>query len=723
MAFGAERFDTGVRLDEEGPPRRPSEPQDLVNRMIEEAIDWREAELEPEQEKATEYYMGEPFGDEEEGRSQVVSTDVRDAVQSMLPSLMRVFFGPDNVVEFRPRGPEDVEEAEQQTDYVDYVVQQDNDGFLAFHAAFKDALVRKLGVIKWWWDEKIEVHESDHSGLTEQEVAFLRSVDGVEVEITGVQEGRQQADPETGEPVQVEPNLFDVHVRRVEEDGRARIAAVPPEEFIFSPEARSLEDARLVGHVREVPADELIAMGVDEELVNRAKKKKERIGGPDSLEGARRIDDNARRFEREAQDDSTLPVRFADVYVRLDLNDDGLSELRHIQAVGPDSEFAFNEVVDEIPFALFGPDPEPHTMVGLSVADYVMDLQRIKSALQRGMLDSLTLTLNPATEVVEGEVNMADVLNPEVGRVIRTRKPGMMREITTPFVGKEALPVLQYMDELKENRTGLSKAAAGLDADALQSSTKAAVAATLSAAQQRIEMIARIFAETGMKRLFKGLLKLVTRHQDRERVIRLRNKYVQVDPRHWNAEKDVTINVALGAGMTEEKLQTLAMIAEKQELLIKNGAPLVTFREYRNTLSRMVELAGFSNPDEFFRPFGEKEQAQFQQAQAQKEQEPSEAEMLAQVEMAKIQADQAQEKAKLALDAQKTRLEDDRERDELARDFIVELLKTESDVEQSVIESRVELARQALDRDLAAADFVKEVTQGLEAQPPTEEAE
>lgn len=698
--IGADIFDTGIPLSETEPPTQSEGLRSLVQGMIDEALSWRQENLDPELEKATEYYMGEPYGDEVEGRSQVVTTEVRDTVQNVMPSLLRVFLGPERVVEFKPTGPEDAPLAEQATEYINHIVREDNDAFLTFQAAFKDALVRKLGILKWWWEDKTEIVGSEHTGLTGPQLDQLASDDDVvDVDFSQVQDPVIQEVPNMG-PVVAQPALFDAVIRREVPDGRAKFTAVPPEEFIFSPSARSKEDARMVGHVRQVPASDLISMGVPAEMVRRHVGESTPIQD-ESLPQARSIDEDARGHREDEQDPSMRPVQFAELYVMLDMSryegdlesadDDeslGVAELRKIQAVGDSAEIFTNEPADEVPFALFPTDPEPHTMVPLSLADKVMDIQRIKSAITRGTLDSLTLTLDPAIEAVEGEVNMKDVLNNEAGKVIRVRRPGMLREITTPFVGKEALPVLDYMDSLKEDRTGVSRAAAGLDADALQSSTRAAVAATVSAAQEQKEMIARIFAETGMTQLFKGLLRLVTRHQERPRTVRLRNEFVQVDPRHWNAGMDVRVNVALGSGLAEEKIQVLSMIAEKQEMLLQQGMPLTDPGRYRSTLKRMVELAGFQDADEFFAPWGPEQQQQWQQMQQAQAQQPSETEALMQVEMAKIQ----QRKEEAMLDAAS-------KQDKLAQEFALKQaeLKKDADFEAAQLElDRADLAGELL---------------------------
>lgn len=691
-SYGTELADEDME-DEDLPAE--DDPEDrlqmLVQRAAEEALLWREEDLDFEQAKATDYYMGRPFGNEAEGRSRVVSTDVRDTIQAILPSLMRIFFGPEKTVEYEPVGPDDQAGAEQATDMAQYVIRNDNNGFLQIHAALKDAMIRKLGVIKVWWDDSERTEGTRHTGLSEQSLIMLEDDEEVEVEID---ERYPVAIP--GSPTGFEM-FYDVNVTRTHTDGRVKFAAIPPEEFIFSPEARDRESAEMMGHVRSVPASELIAMGIDPDLVEEHKGRVARPAAGDDLQAERRFDQDQRQELHDERDEARDECWFGEIYIYADMSEDGLgtADLIEVRVIGDSYEVVDWNYCDERPFALFCPDPEPHTLLGLSIADYVMDIQLINSNIWRGMLDSLTLTLNPRTEVVETEVNMPDLMNHEIGGILRVNKPGMVREVTHSFVGKEALPVLQYMGEIKENRTGISKAAMGLDADALQSSTKAAVAATLSSAQQHIEMLSRIFAETGFSQLYKLILKNMIQHQDKPRMVRLRNEWVDVDPASWNANMDVTVNLALGAGSSEEKLQILSMISAKQAELMQQGSPLVSLVEYRKSLARGVELAGYPNSDEFFKPWGQQEEEAYQQQKAQEpEQDP--AMMLAQ---ATIEI----EKQKLELERQEAVMKDDRERAKMQMDFAIKQATAElqygAQMNNQELQADIQRAKAIIDAD------------------------
>lgn len=687
-----------------------------ISGLAEDAIRWWESEVEPEQEENTKYYKGDKFGNEEEGRSQVVMTTVRDTVRAILPSLLRIFFNPERPVEFEPRFKsfppgtpiEEIEAANRQaeaiarqkTDYISFIVAQDNPGFQITLATFKDALIRKEGIVKWWWDDSDTVEAEEFSGLSEEQVIRLLAEPDVDVEVNGFQEDETQ-------PGKL---LFDVSaVRRVEgsEGGRARFAAVPNEEFFVSPSAGAdLDEAEFVMHQRAIPASDAVAMGIDPEQVENHKGQ---IGlahrkDASSLPASRRIDRGAFLEDAFKGTESQERVLLSEVWLLIDLDGDGISERRLFTCIGESYEIAMtpegalmNQIVSEVPFATFGPDPESHERIGLAVADHVKDLQRIQSDIARGMLDSLAQHLDPEREVVEGMVNMSDVLNTERSKIIRVRQPNQMREVVTPFVGQEALTVMQFFETIKENRTGISKAAAGLDADALQSATKAAVAATLSGAQQHIEMIARIFAETGWTRLMRGLLRLVLRHQNRPRLLRLRGQIIEMDPRYWDASMDVRINVALGQGTPEDKLSVLSMIGEKQQQLLEMGSPLVSNVELRNTLGRMVEIAGFANSAEFFKIWGPEQEAAHQHMLAQQPPPRDLQAELVDVEKARVEAEIARDQERGALDRQKMILDDDRKRDELAQKSALEELRIEkkhkADIEDIKVKEKIAARR------------------------------
>ena len=641
--------------------------QGVISAEITDAISFIDDDIGGSRALATEYYYGDLFGDEEDGRSQVVSMDVRDTVQGILPSLMRIFFGPERVVEFAPQGPEDVQNAEQATDYVDFIFKRDNPGFKILHSAFKDALVRKCGIVKYWWDESVEVRAESFSMLDEQSMMMLTS--DPDIEISAVREypvpGTEPQNEAQG-IMTPPPMMYDVEIKRRIKTGKVKIEALPPEEFLIDRRAKSIEDATFVGHRTMKTVSDLVAMGYDyEEMVEASGN------GND-------FDNNQEYTARNPfavistannGDPSSKSVMYIEGYLKVDFDGDGIAEMRRICTIGTGNKVIRNEIVSERQFADFCPDPEPHTFFGMCPADVVMDIQRIKSNVQRGILDSLAQSIHPRTAIVEGQANMEDVLNTEVGAVIRMRAPGMVQPFTTPFVGQAAFPMLDYLDDIKQTRTGISKAAAGLDADALQSTTKAAVSATVNAAHQHIEMIARIFAETGLRKLFTGILKLVVENQDRARMVRLRNTFVPIDPRSWDAKMDVIVNVGVGDGTIEDRINILNQVAMRQEMLIEKTGPnnpVVSLPQYTNTLTKLLQLAGIKDSTNYFNQLPV--DFQLPEPPAPK---PTPEEVLAQVQAQSIQADIQKKAAELQLDREKMIMADDRERDRIEQDGIL----------------------------------------------------
>lgn len=684
--------------------------QGILAGQIDDAVDYSDNTVSPSRATATKYYRGEAFGDEEDGRSQVVSMDVRDTVQSILPSLMRIFTSSDKTVEYAPNGPEDVAAAEQASDYANYIVNRDNPGFLVMYSAFKDALIRKVGIIKAYWDDDVKISTDKLTGLDEMALSALMSDPDSDVEITESytvsEEMEEMIDPQTGQPVSVPPPMFyDVTVRRESSNGKVKIESIPPEEFLIDRRAKSIDVAEYVAHRRIVTVSELVAMGYEEE---------EMVGLSSTTDD---MDFNVERYTRnpalqnatgQRDDDAMRKVLYIENYIRIDFDGDGVSELRKICTAGDANKILLNEPCSAVPFASFCPDPEPHDFYGLSMFDIVGDIQRIKSVILRNTLDSLAMSIHPRMAVVEGMANIEDVMNTEMGAIIRQRAAGQVTPLAMPFVGQQAFPVLNYMDDVKQSRTGISRAAAGLDADALQSSTASAVNATVSAAQQHIELIARIFAETGMKDLYKLILHLITTHQDQERMIKLRNEFVPIDPRVWDANMDVSVNVALGRGTDTERMMMLRQIGEMQkEAMQTMGAqnPLTDVSKLSNTLKAMTELSGFKDTSQFWN-----DPQQFQPPQ--EEEKPDINEMLVQVQIKDIEADIQKKMADLELQREKMVMEDDRKRDELEADILmkteelkakygtqinVEKIKGDLAIDREVLKSQAEVIKGAID--------------------------
>ena len=710
-------------------PMDDAELQSIITQELTDAVSYVDSDLSPTRARGTEYYRGDLFGNEVEGNSKVVAMEVRDTVSAMLPSLMRVFFSSENVVEFIPNGPEDLKMAQQATDYCNHIFKNDNSGFLTAYAIFKDSLVRKCGIAKFYWTDEEKVHIDEYTGLDEQTLEMVMQETDAQVKVVSsypdpnIDELQiSTLDPVTGQPMPA-PMIHDVQVKRITKDGRITVMAVPPEELLLDRRARSFDDATIIAHRQMATVADLLAMGYDQDEID------ENISSSD-------LDSNDEYLARQPLsttfgDTVANPmmqrVLYIEAYSRVDYDGDGLPELRKVCCMGSGYKVVRNLPASYIPFADFPCDPEPHTspLEAMSIFDITHDLQEIKSEILRNTLDSLAQSIHPRTAIVEGQVNVEDILNNETGAIIRMRAPGMVQPLTTPFVGQAAFPMMEYMDQIREDRTGMSKAAMGLNADALQSSTKAAVNATINASQSRLELTARILAE-GMKKLFKGILFLVVTHQDKARMVRMRNEFVMIDPKHWETSMDVSINIGLGNGDTNEKLQALMMIMSKQEQILQQLGPtnpLVTPQQFSNTLRKIVELSGFKDSTSYFQDIP----ADYVPPTPQPK--PTPEEVLAQVQAESIKADIQKKAAELELKRQQMIMDDDLARDKMAQDLYLKKyeieLKYKSQISTAEIDAAQSIDREAMRQQAAlaqqqAAQFIEQQQQPMpEMMPPS----
>ena len=612
----------------------------LLRNEIENALGYYDSEYSTDRVTLMDYYMGEEYGNEQEGRSQVVTTEVADTIEFIMPSLMRMFTQTDEFVKFMPRQPEDVEGAKQATSYANYVLNCQNNGFVVLHNFFKDALLQKLGVVKVYYDETKDMTEEEYTGLSDDELTLLLQDPAVEIVSQNTEESGEEGVDEMGMPFSDYSVSHDVVIKRMSYGGMIKVDNIPPEEFLVSKRSSSLEDADFVAHRTTMKVSDLIQMGYDRELV-------EKYAGYTELdttsEVQNRFQDVETTGETDSSDMSMRDVLVVEAYIKADYDDDGIAELRRVVTLGQGFEIVENDTFDHIPFACLSPILMPHRLIGRSIAELIMDLQLIKSTVLRQLLDNIYLTNNARVAAVEGQVNLDDLLNSRAGGIVRMRQANAVQVLQPPMVGQNAFSLLQYLDEIKEQRTGLSKASMGLDADALQSTTATAVAAQMSAAQGKIEMIARVFAETGVKQLFRLVLTLCLHHGKKEQMIRLNNKFVPIDPSNWKHEYDLSVNVGLGSGQTNEKMAFLAQMAQKQEqILLQTGVdnPLVSLQQYRNTLAELANMAGFKDASRFFK------NPEDIPPQPQQPPPPSEAEMKMQFEQQKFQAELELQKAK-----------------------------------------------------------------------------
>ena len=634
----------------------------IIENEIDNSIGYIDTETTDQRAKALEYYLRYPYGNEIEGRSQIVTGEVAEAIDGALPQLIRVFTTTEDIVSFEPQTPEDEQSARQATDYCNWVFYRENEGLILLHNWFKDALMMKVGVVKAYWDAKEDVNKESYKNLTEDELALLLSDPAIEVVSRNVEYVDGGVDP-MGFPIQIP--YFDVKVKKVKKYGCVKIENVPPEEFLISKSARTIEDSPFVAHRRLLTRSELVAMGFDKDVVE----------GLPSYDDLQYTVERVARFSQGEQPDENISLdptmqvcEVYECYIKIDINGDGIAELRKIVYAG--NEILDDEECDLVPFHSLCPIPIPHKFFGQSLADRTMDIQLIKSTVTRQMLDNLYLTNNARLGVVDGQVNLDDALNATPGGIIRMKSQGAIMPVEVPAVTAQAFPMLEYMDQVQAKRTGVSDQQQGLDPDVLNNVSATAIAAMMKSNSGKLELIARIFAETGVKSLFKGILHLLGKYQDQAKIVRMRGKFVAFDPRTWTNQYDVAINVGLGSGDRDQKLAMLQMILGKQEqALMQFGPsnPLVSVAQYRDTLARLIESAGFKDAKAFINEISPEQNAQLSQPQEPPPDMQAEAtRLLAQVEREKTEAKAQIEAAKLQLEKQSLEAEYTRKGIEIA---------------------------------------------------------
>jgi hypothetical protein len=620
----------------------------ILEAEIDNSIGYIETETTEERRRALDYYLRNPYGNEVEGRSQIVTGEVAEAIDGALPQLIRTFTTTEDIVYFEPKTANDEESAKQATDYCNWVFYRENEGLLILHNWFKDALLQKVGVVKSYWDAKEDVTKEKYQSLTEDEMALLLSDESLEVVRQSVEMVPAGVDM-MGMPI--EAPSYSVTVKRVNKYGCVKIENVPPEEFLISKAARNIEDAPFVAHRKLMQRSELIALGYDKDIVDELPSYDDLSFSPERIA---RFNEGEQPDEAQSLDPAMQTVEVYECYIRIDEDEDGIAELHRIVYCG--SEILEDEECDYIPFHSICPIPIPHKFFGQSLADRTMDIQLIKSTITRQSLDNLYLTNNNRVGAVDGQVNLDDLLNATPGGIVRMKNPNALVPLQVQSTFGQAMPMLEYMDSVQAKRTGVNDAQQGMDPDVLSNVTAAAVAAMMKSNSGKLELIARIFAETGVKSLFKGILYLLGKYQDKAKIVRMRGKYVQFDPRTWSNEYDVSVNVGLGSGDRDQKLTMLQMVLAKQEQIIQQygpANPLVTVGQYRNTLARFIEAAGFKDATAFMNEITPEMDAQLSQPKPPTPDAQAEvAQMLMQVEREKTQAKSQIDAAKLDLERQ-----------------------------------------------------------------------
>jgi len=698
----------------------------LLSEEIKSALTYDDTELSGKRAKALEYYRGDMTDTPAmEGRSSVVSKDVADTIGWMLPGIIRVFTASDRMAIYEAEKPGDEDFAKQATDYVNYVFLKDNPGYRVMWDSTHDSLLLGNGIIKHYWDDKEECDYTEHSGLTEEQIAILQSEQTVE--IVAQKEGEPQVimvPGPTGQMMEMPLPTYDVKIKRVTRSGRLKVECIEPEDFGINREATTIENARFCYHRQDTTRSDLIEMGFDRELVESLPI--DRFSTMQQEKISR--DEDTRAFFNNSGDSSMLQVELFECYVKADVDGDGIAEtVRAFYAGGAGSGELLDWEVweDDVPFSDIPCEPIPHRWDARSVADDTSDIQRVKTVITRQFLDNTYWVNNPMTTAEEGSVTNPETLrSPKFGSTVWHKKGSMPpTPLPVPYIGDKALLALQHFDNVREMRTGVSRASMALDPEALQNQTATAANNQKDSAYSQIELIARNQAELGWRRVFRQLLKLIVKHQDRPRTIRLRDTWVEMDPRSWNANMDCTINTGLGTGSRDRDMSVLNTILNVQMAMTDrlgaagfSAQALEMVPKINMTATKLAESAGIKNPDQFYLDLKPEQIEAMKQQAANPPPSP---------EVMKIQADQQAKQADLQMRGQELQAKAAMDQQSDERKAQIEAVQMQADIEANnqKIQADMALAAQKFefDKQLKLMDF--EMKREMHQQDMAQKAE
>ena len=561
--------------------------QDLLTMVRQETDDartWMRSDLFSQQADALKLYTGEPFGNEVPGKSQIVTRDVAEAIEGIMPELMKIFTAGDSVVQFEPEGPEDIAGAEQATDYLNYIFNRRMQGFKILYDWFKDALLMKNGIVKIDWNDDVTENIADYEGLDATELDLLEADEHVKI--------IEKSEQENG--------LFNAKIKRTVQKGMPSIQGIPSEDFLIKRRSVSIEDADFVGFKSDRTVGDLIDDGFDpDEVMKIASIAQEEDSEVSDARFRNPEEGTASLLRTVNSGPGNRTVRVVEAYIRV--FDDADDEIKLFKVITGQNSLLHREEVDMIPFVSLSPYMMPHKFYGTSITDLTQDIQVVNSTFFRQVLDNIYLQNSGRYAAVEGQVNLSDLLENRIGGIVRTKVQGAVQRLDTPDLSPQTFTMMDRLEQMKENRVGVSKMTQGLDPNALTSNTAAtAVNQIMSAAQQKILLIARIFAETGVKELMWKLYRLVRTHQFTPEMVRLRGKFVEVAPFDWEDRYDMQVTVGIGNGNKDQQLFHLNNISQiMQQIGNTEYAYMVSPENVFNLSSEFIKNAGFKDVDSF----------------------------------------------------------------------------------------------------------------------------
>ena len=710
---------------------------DILQRKEQSAGGYVWGQLGTERELALREYYRLPYGNEAEGWSQIVSSDIQDTVEWILPALLKTFSSTDKAVSFEPTKAEDVKGAEQATDACNYVFFKQNNGFLLLYTAFKDALTVRNSATMWRKETKETVSSVPFKGATEEMLAMLLQEEDAEIQDATPapildQQGQPQIDPMTGQPVMG----YNGRIKKTEKRTTIKVESFSPEDLLVDREWTTplLADCPYVARMMRVTLSDLKQMGFDCTAEDLRASDQTDSSADASFRLSKINQTQLNTFggsDDVYNDDDSMAEGWLRIeYVLADADGDGIAERLCVYRLR--EKILSKEVCSHVPIATFSPILNTHRWDGMSMADAVSDLQKLHTELLRQTLNNLYLTNNPRTKVLTDAnwsplANIDDLLDSRAGGVIRQRDINAVTEQVTPFAAAASMPMLEYVQGMRENRTGVSRTSQGMNPDSLNN-TATGRQIDQSAAQQRIELIARIAAETLLKPIFQGILKLLTEGGMDKLFFRLRDEFVEMDPNEWRDQYDMTINVGLGTGDTQQKAQQLLNIYQMQTAGMQFG--LATPANLYHTQSKVIENAGFKDVQNFLQdpknapppqppppPYQlqveqMKQQADAQkfQAQTQQEQQRFQAETAQAMQLEQLKADAKLQEVRANLELQASNDQRDSEREMLKAQMTQQLEAQKLEFQQWLEQAKLQSERELKEMEIAGRIQVAQIS-------------
>jgi hypothetical protein len=597
----------------------------IVNAERQNAEAWGE-ELAADRTTSLDYYLGRPLGDEIPGQSQVVSTDTMEVVEWMMPILMRIVVGEDDLIEFVPTA-HDAEGADLATKYVRHIFFAENDGWMLAHDGLKDGLLFKVGAYKWGYVEKREPLDKDYKGLSELELVAL--VDMLETESGNVESSiiGQQQNPD---------GTYDIKVRMVSTRGCIDVESIPPEELLIPRGCRAINNAtRYVGHRTVKTRSDLVAMGLPIEKVLDLP-----TYNGDWSTGEFNSDNG---YSQPVQNTMAQHVEYIEHYVLMDSDGDGIVERRLICTSG--NTILRDQPLDSLPISAWSPIRMPHSAVGLSVADITIDIQRLMTALLRGTMNNIYNVNAGGRLFVQGNVDMDALLTVRPAGVVRGEDNARITPIPSEYIGDRAMAVMEMVRNMRNERTGVQRHSQNLNAADLHD-TASVSGRMMDQALEKIELIARMYLECAIKPLFAGILDNVIKYQDSKKQLRVMGKTLEVDAGAFREKYGLRVKVGLGIAKKEERQAFLVNMLQSMAEAVSSGMPITDISRIYKASAKLTALNGY-DPDEFWIDPASPEGQQLAAQAAQKSQPVNPL----------VEAEQVKSQARMAEAAQKAQFE------------------------------------------------------------------